>query len=135
MKPGLYANINAKRKRIQAGSGETMRKPGSKGAPTADAFKQSAKTASHGDRQVKAYGEMIKKASGGKVQTSSDTARKLATEMGGMKKGGRASKMDGGPIQPNEQASKLARGGAGKVRKGMMSQTGQILQAIKPKKV
>jgi hypothetical protein len=42
---GLYANINAKRKRIAAGSGEKMRKPGSKGAPTAEAFKQSAKTA------------------------------------------------------------------------------------------
>jgi len=44
-KPGLYANINAKRKRIAAGSGETMRKVGSKGAPTAKAFKESAKTA------------------------------------------------------------------------------------------
>ena len=44
-KKGLYANINAKRKRIAAGSGEKMRKPGSKGAPTAKAFKQSAKTA------------------------------------------------------------------------------------------
>jgi len=43
---GLYANINAKRKRIAAGSGEKMRKPGSPGAPTADAFRQSAKTAS-----------------------------------------------------------------------------------------
>ena len=42
---GLYANINAKRKRIAAGSGEKMRKPGSKGAPTADVFIQSAKTA------------------------------------------------------------------------------------------
>ena len=44
-KQGLYSNINAKRKRIAAGSGEKMRKPGSKGAPTAAAFKQSAKTA------------------------------------------------------------------------------------------
>jgi hypothetical protein len=44
-KPGLYANINAKRKRIAAGSGEKMRKPGAKGAPTAAAFKASAKTA------------------------------------------------------------------------------------------
>ncbi len=44
-KPGLYANINAKRKRIEAGSGEKMRKPGSKGAPTAAAFKAAAKTA------------------------------------------------------------------------------------------
>ena len=42
---GLYANINAKRKRIAKGSGERMRKPGAKGAPTADAFVQSAKTA------------------------------------------------------------------------------------------
>jgi len=42
---GLYANINAKRKRIASGSGEKMRKVGSKGAPTANAFKQSAKTA------------------------------------------------------------------------------------------
>ena len=44
-KPGLYANIKAKRDRIAAGSGETMRKPGTKGAPTAEAFKQAAKTA------------------------------------------------------------------------------------------
>ena len=42
---GLYANINAKRKRIAAGSGEKMRKPGSLGAPTAQAFINSAKTA------------------------------------------------------------------------------------------
>jgi hypothetical protein len=45
MKPGLYANINAKRARIKAGSGERMRKPGTKGAPTAQAFKRSARTA------------------------------------------------------------------------------------------
>jgi hypothetical protein len=45
---GLYANINAKRERIKAGSGERMRKIGSKGAPTAKAFKQSAKTAKKG---------------------------------------------------------------------------------------
>ena len=42
---GLYDRINAKRKRIAAGSGETMRKPGSPGAPTAKAFKRSALTA------------------------------------------------------------------------------------------
>ena len=42
---GLYANIHAKRKRIKAGSGETMRKVGSKWAPTAKAFKKAAKTA------------------------------------------------------------------------------------------
>ena len=44
-KRGLYSNIAAKKRRIKAGSGETMRKPGSKGAPTAAAFKESAKTA------------------------------------------------------------------------------------------
>ena len=42
---GLYENIRKKRERIQAGSGERMRKPGTKGAPTAKAFKQAAKTA------------------------------------------------------------------------------------------
>jgi hypothetical protein len=40
---GLYANINAKKKRISSGSGERMRKPGSKGAPTAKAFRDSAR--------------------------------------------------------------------------------------------
>jgi hypothetical protein len=45
MANGLYANINAKRDRIAAGSKEKMRKVGSKGAPTAEAFKESAKTA------------------------------------------------------------------------------------------
>jgi hypothetical protein len=45
MKMGLYANIAAKKDRIKAGSGEKMRKPGTKGAPTAAAFKASAKTA------------------------------------------------------------------------------------------
>ena len=44
-KGGLYENIHAKQERIAHGSGEKMRKPGTKGAPTADAFKQSAKTA------------------------------------------------------------------------------------------
>ena len=41
---GLYSNIHAKRERIKAGSGETMRKPGDKGAPTASNFKQASKT-------------------------------------------------------------------------------------------
>ena len=44
MKQGLYANIHAKRKRIAEGSGEKMRKVGSKGSPTAKAFKEAAKT-------------------------------------------------------------------------------------------
>jgi len=44
-KPGLYENIHAKRERIKAGSPERMRKPGTPGAPTAKAFRDSAKTA------------------------------------------------------------------------------------------
>ena len=47
-KPGLYSNIQKKRERIKAGSGEKMRKPGTKGAPTKKAFMQSAKTAKNG---------------------------------------------------------------------------------------
>ena len=50
MKMGLYANIHAKRERIKAGSGEKMRKPGTKGAPTASAFKKAAKTAKNPKR-------------------------------------------------------------------------------------
>ena len=45
MAKGLYANIHAKRKRIKAGSSEKMRKPGTKGAPTAANCKRAAKTA------------------------------------------------------------------------------------------
>ena len=44
-KKGLYANIHAKRKRIKAGSGESMRKAGAKGAPKKSDFKAAAKTA------------------------------------------------------------------------------------------
>ena len=51
-KTGLYANIQAKRKCIKAGSGETMRKAGSKGAPTAKAFKKAAKTAKKPTRKT-----------------------------------------------------------------------------------
>lgn len=50
MQNGLYANIHAKQKRIAAGSGEKMRKPGSKGAPTAADFKKAAKTAKKGKK-------------------------------------------------------------------------------------
>ena len=48
MKKGLYAAIHANKARIAAGSGEKMRKPGSKGAPTDKAFRDSAKTAKKG---------------------------------------------------------------------------------------
>jgi len=65
---GLYENIHAKRERIEQGSGERMRKPGSKGAPTEEAFKQSAKTAK-------------KMAEGGEVEGDEDAFEKLQSEM------------------------------------------------------
>lgn len=66
---------------------------------------------------VKAYGDMIKKAAGGKVQTSADTARKLATEMGGMKKGGKPKSglavmiAIGAPMKSMKKPVKKALGG------------------------
>jgi hypothetical protein len=74
---GLYENIHAKRERIAAGSGEKMRKVGSAGAPTAQAFKESAKTA--------------KKKDGGDVSLSVSRGEKLSTERGaGLTEKGRA---------------------------------------------
>jgi len=67
-KPGLYANIHKKQERIAKGSGEHMRKPGTKGAPTAEAFKQSEKTA--------------KKKTGGTVSLSVGRKEKLPTKQG-----------------------------------------------------
>lgn len=95
-----------------------------------------------------------RKKDGGKVQTSADTAKKLATEMGGMKKGGKAKdglavmiaigkpmkkpvkKAVGGAGKTRKGMApiKKAQGGAAKVRKGMMSETGDIKQVVKPKK-
>jgi hypothetical protein len=65
---GLYANIHAKQERIAHGSGEKMRKPGSAGAPTAKAFKESAKT--------------VKKAKGGGVSLAVGRGEKLPTSQG-----------------------------------------------------
>lgn len=89
--------------------------------------------------KYEAEGKPVKKATGGKVQTSADTAKKLATEMGGMKCGGKAGKYAAGGAGKMRKGqcdtpTKLAKGGAGKVRKGMMSQKGEILQAVKPGK-
>ena len=53
MKDGLYANIHRKRERIARGSGEKMRKVGSKGAPTAAAFRKAAKTAKKSKRKTR----------------------------------------------------------------------------------
>jgi hypothetical protein len=74
---GLYANIHAKQERIAHGSGEKMRKVGSAGAPTAEAFKESAKT--------------VKKAKGGGVSLAVGRGEKLPTKQGaGLTAKGRA---------------------------------------------
>lgn len=86
-KQGLYANINAKRERIEDGSGEKMRKVGAKGAPTAKDFKESAKTAKIKPVKRKKGGEM--KAVNAKANPG---LAKLPTgvrnKMGYMKEGG-----------------------------------------------
>ena len=89
-KPGLYANIHAKQERIKHGSGEKMRKPGTEGAPTPEAFKQSAKT--------------VKMAKGG-VSLAVGRGEKLPVSQGaGLTAKGRASAkkqgMDLKPPQP-----------------------------------
>jgi hypothetical protein len=108
---GLYANIHAKRERIADGSKERMRKVGSKGAPTAEAFKQSARTA-------KAHGGLT--SMDGEMQTQEKVGGRVARAYGGnlsgleMKKGGRAKRAAGGydqvptPAESAESADRIA---------------------------
>lgn len=99
-------------------------------------------------RMIEPIEKMANGGSTSKVQTSADTARKLATEMGGMKKGGKpksglavmiaigetkkpVKKMGGGMMYANGgKPDKFAQGGAGKVRKGMMTPEGKIIHAM-----
>ena len=116
---GLYANIHAKRERIAEGSGERMRKPGSEGAPTAEAFKQAEKTAMAEGGQVKhveqkdthcehcgqkmmAQGGMASCAHGGPAQCN----------MGCYAEGGRVTEKKASQLgQPHSGVAKLAEGG------------------------
>ena len=104
--------------------------------------------------EKKKYVKLNPHKDGGKVQTSADTAKKLATEMGGMKKGGKpkdglavmiaigkpmkkpVKKAVGGAGKTRKGMApiKKAQGGAAKVRKGMMSPTGDIKKVVTPKK-
>jgi hypothetical protein len=95
MKPGLYSNIAAKRERIAEGSGEKMRKVGSKGAPTDKAFKEAAKTA--------------KLAKGGDV--------KVAKVMGEFKEGSLHSGKGGKVVKSPNQAIAIALSEAKKAKK------------------
>ena len=91
MAKGLYANINAKQERIKAGSKEKMRAIGSKGAPTEEAFKQSAKT--------------VKMAAGG--VTAKQTA-KIGKVMGEFKDKGLHSGKGGPVVTSPKQAIAIA---------------------------
>lgn len=91
MKPGLYSNIAAKRERIVEGSGEKMRKVGSKGAPTDKAFKEAAKTA--------------KMAKGGVVAKQQ---AKVAKVMGEFKEGTLHSGKGGKVVKSPKQAIAIA---------------------------
>ena len=96
MKPGLYSNIAAKRERIAEGSGEKMRKVGSKGAPTDKAFKEAAKTA-----------KMVK---GGDVVAKSPAKQqaKVAKVMGEFKEGTLHSGKGGKVVKSPKQAIAIA---------------------------
>ena len=100
MKPGLYSNIAAKRERIAEGSGEKMRKVGSKGAPTDKAFKEAAKTA--------------KMAKGGAVTKQT---KKVAKVMGEFKEGSLHSGKGGKVVKSPKQAIAIALSEAKKAKK------------------
>jgi hypothetical protein len=131
---GLYANIHAKRERIEDGSKEKMRKPGAKGAPSASDFKDAAKTAKSygggmdGDDEPKKGPYQIIHQKTGKVVGKANTlngARKsrerndmnygsyahqiidTATGKATMKDGGRTSKMGGGGMQMMSPAMRM----------------------------
>ena len=102
-KQGLYSNIRNKQARIAKGSGEKMRKPGSKGAPTAAAFKDAAKTAK----------PVIKASAGGPIAGAKTMMKKKGFSKGGVAKKGMKKKgyAKGGAVK------KMANGGMAK--KGM----------------
>ena len=108
-KRGLYANIHAKKRRIAAGSKETMRKPGSTGAPTAANFKAAAKTAKTPQTA----------AMGGEMKVSNSMMKKKGYAKGGvpkMKKKGYAK--GGALVKKKPVAVKKRSGGAMMKKKG-----------------
>ena len=105
-KPGLYANIHAKKKRIAGGSKETMRKPGSKGAPTAANFTAAAKTAK----------KPRKAAMGGEMKVSNPMMKKKGYAKGGAAKKKAPAKMRNGGAMMKKKG--FAKGGAAKMKRG-----------------
>jgi hypothetical protein len=110
---GLYANIHAKQERIAQGSGEHMRKPGSEGAPTADAFKQAEKTA--------------KMAEGGEVKKHVTQKESMQCEKCGhhMAMGGNAALAKGGEVH-------CAHGGPAHCMAGCYAEGGNVNEKLNP---
>ena len=127
-KPGLYSNIQKKRERIAAGSGEKMRKPGAKGAPTAEAFKESAKTATmkkgggvslavgRGEKLPVSQGAGLTAKGRAKYNAATGSNLKAPQPQGGARKESFCARMSGmpGPMkdekgQPTRKAASLAR--------------------------
>ena len=108
-KVGLYDNIHAKRERIKAGSGEKMRKPGSKGAPTAEAFAKSKETA--------------KMAKGGKAKWI----------QGAIKKPGALHEQLGVPKGEKIPAKKLAKAAKAPGKLGQRARFAQVLKGMRKK--
>jgi hypothetical protein len=126
-KQGLYANIHAKQERIAKGSDERMRKPGAKGAPTAKAFKESAKTVKKKEGGVSlaiGRGEKLPVSKGagltekGRAKYNRETGSHLKAPQpkGGARKDSFCARMSGmpGPMKdekgkPTRKAASLAR--------------------------
>jgi len=131
-KQGLYANIHAKKRRIAGGSKETMRKPGSKGAPTAANFKAAAKTAKTpkkaamgGEMKVSnpmmkkkgyAKGGAAKKPAAAKMRNGGAMMKKKGYAKGGAAKKPAAAKMRNGGAMMKKKG--FAKGGAAKMKRG-----------------
>jgi hypothetical protein len=124
---GLYANIHAKRERIAEGSGEKMRKPGSPGAPTAKAFRESAKTAkmkeggpvlsvSRGEKLPVSQGAGLTAKGRAKYNNATGSNLQAPQPQGGPRKRSFCARMSGmpGPMKdekgrPTRKAASLAR--------------------------
>tara|TARA_R110000868_G_scaffold33441_1_gene121392 strand:- start:437 stop:931 length:495 start_codon:yes stop_codon:yes gene_type:complete len=124
---GLYDNINAKRERISEGSGEKMRRVGSEGAPTAKAFKESAKTArmkeggpslavGRGEKLPISQGAGLTAKGRAKYNAATGSNLKAPQPQGGARKNSFCSRMSGmpGPMKdekgrPTRKAAALNR--------------------------
>lgn len=111
-RPGLWDNIHAKRERIKEGSGERMRKPGSKGAPTAQDFKDASTKMKKGGEPKKEPKQIVKKeiALLKKADAPAKIIKHEERELQGYKSGGAVKKYEeGGSVTPKSMMKDKAR--------------------------